>query len=217
MGRRKKFNWQNILIAILGIALLVWVAADFYNNSKNNKKEEEPAQNSAIETQNNIKTPDQKNEEQSLEIEKDSKFKLVIYKNSKYGFEIQYPVAVNNDPQCAKLVETQDGFSLGIFSLAVSPAAGELKDFASEQLAGMEIDNKTDLMVGGQNAIKADYQTAGMTWSGSDTFIKCGNQIFDFGLIANTAPNKCAGDASYEDKVYQSVISTLKFVNCANN
>jgi hypothetical protein len=68
-------------------------------------------------------------------------------------------------------------------------------------------------MIAGRPAVKTDYETAGMGWYGSSTFVENNGQILEFGLLANESSEKCGGVENYEDLVYQSARSTLKFNN----
>jgi hypothetical protein len=67
--------------------------------------------------------------------------------------------------------------------------------------------------VAGQSAIKSVYQTQGMGWYGSFVYLEHGGRFFEFGLLANEKAEKCNGVNDYEDRVYQSIISTLKFTD----
>jgi|GEM_PF-814360 len=209
--RKKKGNYFNFILIALAIMVGGYIALDFYLNVYRHPQKSEPVSETAI-------TPSVQKQELSVKKEEaapESKngFALRTYRDDRYGFEFQYPVFSGNDPQCPVLAKTDDGLSVGIFSFIVSDRQGAFEEFVVRQLEGMEIDGRTELTVGGKPAVRADYQTAGMGWSGSSVFIDDGKKFIEFGLLANESGERCGNSDDYEDRVYQSVISTLKFTN----
>lgn len=212
MGRRKKR--ANLKLALLGLALLAagWFGADFFNGNFGKAgqppaaaPEQPPAADEPVATPESEKMTDGGN---------DPQFVLETYRNDKYGFELQYPVLKNGAPGCPSLQENADGFSLGIFNFTAYETAGRaLADFVADELAGMNIETRTALAIADKPAARIDYQTTGMGFSGSSVFLEHGGYFFEFGLLVNTAPAVCGGQTGYEDKVYQSVISSLKFAD----
>jgi len=209
MGRRKKKSKLNTILVVLALGAIAWVGADYYSNvwQKKPAQAPEPEPAGQVEVKESVPAP-----EKPI-VAQESGFKTETYRDERFGFEFQYPVPVRDDPQCAKIIKTDDGFSLGIFSLYVTGGEGLLQDYINEQLAGMTVEKREAVALGGQPAVKIDYQTAGMGWYGSDTFVEHSGKFLDFGLLANEAANKCGGDEHYEDRVYQSVLSTLKFTD----
>ena len=211
MPRRKKRKKFNSILILLALAGGMWVAADYYFNVYRAPKKEVVIENTAINPAAQNKNTEIK--EQTAPVF-DNGFKNETYRDDRYGFEFQYPVTVAADSRCPKLEKTGDGFSLGSFSLAVSGGQGPLADYIDRQLSGMEVEKKENITVAGHPAIRADYQTAGMGWYGSSVFIMDTNgKYFEFGLLANESGEKCGGIDDYEDRVYQSMIATLKFID----
>jgi hypothetical protein len=191
-----------VLVLVIG----AWFAADHFGTwSKKQVKTPEPAAPPAAKTENKLISAPAKTE--------DSSFKTETYRDERFGFEFQYPVAVKDAKDCPQLEKTEDGLSLGMFTFAVSDKSGTLDDFIASELPGMEIDNKTTITVAGRTATKVDYQTMGMGWYGSNTFIEHNGKFIEFGLLANEAAAKCGGIDDYADRVYQSVLFTLKFTD----
>ena len=188
-----------------------WIAADYYFNVYRAPKKEVATENTAI----NVTAQNGKTEikEESLPV-LDNGFKNETYRDDRYGFEFQYPVTSAADARCPKLEKTDNGFSLGAFSLAVGDWQGSLADYMDRELTGMEVEKKEAIVVAKHPAIKVDYQTAGMGWYGSSFFIMGDNsKVFEFGLLANESGDKCGDIDDYEDRVYQSVILTLRLNN----
>lgn len=211
MARRKKrFNFVFLLIG-LALVAATWFAADFYfNNYQNRQKEIVPVEI--------VDEPAAKTEKPAAAKEDDSPalengFKSETYRDGRFGFEFQYPVFAAGDSRCPKIEKTSDGFSLGNFSFLAIAKSGALADFIDSELQGMSIDDRKTITVGGVAAENIDYQTGGMGWYGSDTFIEHNGKFFEFGLLANESSDKCGGIDDYEDRVYQAVISTLKFTD----
>jgi hypothetical protein len=204
--RKKKFNFNKLLI---GAVLIIgtWFAADYYFNTwlPSRKAAPKPV---AVETAAPKTIPAAAKKD--LAVSADG-FTVKTYRDDVSGFEFDYPVSATNDSRCAKLEKTDEGLSLGIFSLSVSAAKDQMTDFINSELEGMTIDSRVDITVAGKPAVKIDYETSGMNWNGSIIFVENGGKIFEFGLLANEASAKCNGVSDYEDRVYQSVISTLKF------
>ena len=207
--RKKKFNFNKLLI---GIVLIVgtWFAADYYFNTWLLAQKAAAPKSAAVElaAPKTISAPAKKEPAASAD-----GFVAQTYRDDARGFEFDYPVSAKNDPQCAKLEKTDDGLSLGIFSLSVNTGKGQMSDFINSELEGMTVDKRADIKVDGKPAVKVDYETSGMDWNGSSVFVENNGRIFEFGLLANEASAKCNGVEDYEDRVYQSVISTLKFTN----
>jgi hypothetical protein len=208
--RKKRKNFKFILIA-LAIAGGVWVAADFWFNVWRAAPKEVGTEEAAAIPVAPIGKPATSSEEVAPALE--NGFKSEIYRDAALGFELRYPAFAGDDVQCPKLEKTADGFSLGMFSFLVVGKQGNLDEFIASELQGMAADDKKTIMIDGNPATKIDYQAGGMGWYGSTTFIEYGGKFFEFGLLANESSAKCGGIDDYEDRVYQSVISTLKFAN----
>jgi hypothetical protein len=210
MARRKKgFNYNFILI-VLAIVGGTWIAADFWFNVWRHPQKEAAVEAPAVVPAVKTETPAAV---ETVAPVLENGFKNETYRDERFGFELQYPVFAAGDPQCPKLEKTEDGFSLGIFSFLVAAKLGTLDEFIDSELQGMAVDGKKTITVGGNAAIKADYQTGGMGWYGSSVFIERRDKFFEFGLLANESSAKCGGTDDYADRVYQLVISTLKFTN----
>jgi len=207
MARRKKGSKLNFIIIVLVLVIGAWFVADYYFNVWQRKQitAPEPEAVQPVKEKETTTPAPAKTE--------DSNFKTKTYRDERFGFEFQYPVAIKDNESCPKLQRTEDGFSLGIFTFSVSDKSGNLNDFINEQLAGMNVEKHDTLSVDNQPAIKIDYQTTGMGWYGSATFIEHNDKFFEFGLLANEASEKCGGVDNYEDQIYQAVIKTLKFNN----
>lgn len=217
MPRKKKtLKFSHAAIAAV-LIIGTWIAADYYFNFYRHSPKVDVNREIDGNTDtvaNNLKEqPNQEPEEVLPEVVSSDGFATEIYNDSRYGIEFQYPVYSKQDLNCPVLNKTDSGFSIGIFSLTVSQAEGDLDNFINEQLEGMLIEKDQKLTVAGQAARQVDYQTQGMGWYGSDTYFEYGGKFYDFGILANATPGKCGGIDDYEDRVYQSVISTLKFIN----
>ncbi|MFA6376894.1 MAG: hypothetical protein WCX69_05860 [Candidatus Paceibacterota bacterium] len=214
MPRRKKRNNFNLILILLALAGGIWVAADYYFNVYRAPKKEVTVENTVIDAAAQNEKPKAKEESAPV---LENGFKSEIYRDDRYGFEFQYPVTAVADGRCPKLEKTDDGFSLGAFSLVLGSGQGLLEDYMNQQLVGMEVEKKENIAVAGHPAIKVNYQTAGMGWYGSSVFVMDGNgKYFEFGLLANESGEKCGGVDDYEDQVYQSVIATLKFTGAVS-
>jgi hypothetical protein len=210
MPRRKKgfgFN-QFIIMAVLVVG--TWIAADWYFNVYRSSLAKNSAGAPAPAAPGPAAIP-AAGEEAAPALE--DGFRLETYRDADNGFEFQYPVYSQNDPGCPSLVERSDGFDLGQFSLTTSPAAGELTDFIAGQLEGMEMGESQSVAIAGLAATKVDYQTKGMGFNGSDVYIEHAGKFYDFGILANTSATTCGGVDDYADRVYRSVITTLKFTD----
>jgi hypothetical protein len=210
MPRRKKRGNFNLILIISVVAVGAWIAADFWFNVYRAPKKEVAIEEIATDFGNK----DQKlaAKEETVPVLEDG-FKTETYRDDRYGFEFKYPVTTVADARCPNLEKTEDGFSMGMFSLVVGAAQGSLADYAERQLEGMEIEKRESLTVAGQTAAKVDYQAPGMGRYGSSVFVERGGKIFEFGLLAGEVPDACGGVDDYEDRVYQSVVSTLKFAD----
>ncbi|MCU0653109.1 MAG: hypothetical protein MUD10_02510 [Candidatus Pacebacteria bacterium] len=209
MARRKKGNLNTILIA-LALVTGTWIAADWYYNVRQSPQREEPARETITPAPRAENKTEVKTEPEAVA---GSNFVLEKYADERFGIEFLYPVAAKESAECPKPEKTEDGFTLGMFSFAVSDKSGTIDDFIAGQLEGMNVDERKSITVAGKPATRVEYQTAGMGWYGSDTFVENGNRFYEFGLLANETGNKCGGADDYEDQVYQSVLSTLKFTN----
>ena len=187
------------------------MAADFYFNVYTHSQKAPAVK--VVETKAPETASKPAETQKAVLVPENSAFEIQTYRDGRFGFEFQYPVAVKDAAQCPKIEKTDDGFSMGMFSFSLSAKNVPLADFVESELQGMTIDSRNSITVAGQPATKADYQTGGMGWSGSDTFIEHNGKIFEFGLLANESSAKCGGADDYEDQVYQAVISTLKFDN----
>ena len=175
--RKKKFNFNKLLIgAVLIIGALF--AADYYFNTwlPSRKAAPKPV---AVEMVVPKSVP--------VAVKKDlavytDGFIAKIYRDDAQGFEFDYPVSAADDPQCAKLEKTDDGLSLGIFSLSVSASKDPMSDFINSELEGMTVDSRADITVAGRSAVKIDYETPGMGWNGSSVFVENGGKIFEYFL-----------------------------------
>ena len=211
MPRKKKgFNFSRLMTAAV-LIVGTWIAADYYFNvyrpaQKKTVTETAPVVPAATEP---VAAPAVQPEPEVVSADG---FTAQPYRDDRYGIEFQYPVYGKEDARCPVIKKTDDGFSIGMFSLVVSEAPGELSDFVEGQLEGMTIDKNESLTVAGFSATRVDYQTQGMGWYGSDVYLKRNGKVYDFGILANATPGKCGGIDDYEDRVYQSVIATLKFV-----
>ncbi len=211
MGRRKKKKGDfNFILGLAALVVFGWIGIDLYfNYQKRSQKESVPP---AI-----VAEPEQKQESvqvaEAPAVELESGFKLETWRDDRYGFEFQYPITAAVDARCPKLEKTENGFAVGAFSLIAAGKQGTLADYIDRQLEGMEVETRENLTVAGQAAVKVNYQTPGMGWYGSSVFLEGKTKFFEFGLLANEAGDKCGGIDDYEDRVYQSMISTLKFAD----
>jgi hypothetical protein len=217
MARRKKknndFNW---IIAVLAVGIFGWIAMDFYANVYRHPREESGGDTENVEVQTEIpgaKQIEPAREEAALEI--NDGLIMAAYRDDRYGVEFQYPTA-DDDARCPILEKTDEGFSLGTFYLFAGDKDEPMEDFIQRQLEGMEIVNREDIAIDGRNAAKIDYQTQGMGWYGSSVFAENQNRVLEFGLLANEMAEKCGGVDNYNDLLYQSVVSSLKFIGSAD-
>lgn len=209
MVRRKKgFNYNFILI-VLALVAITWFAADYYFNVYRAAPKK-----TAVEVVTLPAAQDKKPAVvETVALVLENGFKNETWRDAQLGIEFQYPVFAAGDPKCPKLEKTDGGFSLGIFYFLKSAASGSLADFVDGQLLGMTIDSRADISVAGKPAKKIDYETAGMGFNGSAVFLENDAKFYEFGFLANESSAKCGGVDDYEDRVYQSMISTLKFTN----
>ncbi len=210
MPRRKhNFNFNRFAV-IAALFVGGWIAIDYYLNVFRHPQIEETAVEKSITPAADAPETESDSQPQPEVVSSDG-FTVETYRDDRYGFEFQYPVYGQPDSRCPEIKKTETGFELGIFSLTVDSAEDTLDDFVASQLEGMEIEKNEKLTVANRPAVKVDYQTKGMGWYGSDTYIEQNGRIYDFGILANEAFDKCGGIDNYEDRVYQSVVSTLKF------
>ena len=208
MPRRKKGSRYDkfIIIAVLFVGL--WIAADYYFNVYQHPRSEAPVKDAPVPVVAEPETivPAVEKDAPALE----DGFRLETYRDEKNKFEFQYPVYAQPDPKCPVIEKNDNGFNLGIFSFSISDGQGSISDFIEKELQGMEIGKTENITVAGQEAIRVDYQTRGMGWNGSAVFISRAGKFYQFGILANITAETC-GD--YADRVYRSVISTIKFGN----
>jgi len=210
MPRRKKgFNFNQLIIAAV-IIVATWIAADYYFNVYR-RPESVAAPEVMTAPESASKPAAAPVAPAEPEVVSSDGFAMQSYRDDRYKIEFQYPVYSKEDVRCPLIKKTDNGFEIGMFSLTVSEARSGLSGFTESQLEGMTIDKSEEKTVAGQPAIRFDYQTQGMGWYGSDTYLEYGGNFYDFGILANATPDKCGGIDDYEDRVYRSVISTLKF------
>jgi hypothetical protein len=213
MPRRKKsFNFNQLVIAAV-LIVATWIAADYYFNIYRHPQTETVPEEAAPPATVTDTLPSVPAAQTEPEVISADGFVTATYRDDRYGIEFQYPVYGKEDSRCPVIEKTDSGFNLGMFSLTVSVAQGALADFVDGQLEGMEIGKNENKTVAGLPAIIVDYQTKGMGWYGIDTYIDRDGKVYDFGILANATPDKCGGIDDYEDRVYQSAISTLKFTD----
>ena len=193
----------------MALAIGGWIVADFYVNVYRRPQKEVEIEN--VKNESTQEGRAQQSQE-SIVPEPENGLAMQTYRDDRYGIEFQYPTVVG-DARCPQLLKTQDGFSLGIFALFAGEENEGMEDFMERQLQGMEIEKQENIAVAGKNAIKVNYQAQGMGWYGSSVFMQNGGRVFEFGLLANEVSEKCGGVDNYNDQVYQSVISTLKFAD----
>jgi hypothetical protein len=210
MPRRKKGFNLNLILVCLVLVVGTWIAADYYFNVARQPKKEPAVE--VADTQPAAKETPASAQKEPVAPEI-SAFETKTYRDDRFGFEFQYPEAVKDTVLCPKFEKTDDGFNLNIFSLTTSIKQGELGDYIGSAMQGMNIDKRENITVAGIAATRIDYQTTGMGWYGSSTFIENGGRVYEFGLLANESSEKCGGADNYEDMVYQAAISTLKFNN----
>jgi len=214
--RKKKFNFNKLLI---GAVLIVgtWFAADYYFNTwlPSRKTAPKPV---VVETAAPKNSPSESKGEQTTITEgqtsqpDEPQYQLGAYKNDHYGFELQYPFLAG-DKTCLMTGVREDGFDVGTFSFSVVDPQGKLlPNFIKDDLGGIPVDSQSTVEFGSILGTKIDY-SMGMSGYGSTTYVMHNNKIYEFGLTASgTESTICGGDGyKYEDRVYQSVITTLKF------
>ncbi len=208
MPRRKKvFGFsQFIIVAVLMVA--VWIAADYYFNVYRHNPTETPDPEPVADVP---APPAQTAPPAQEELVPEDGFRLQTYRDEVLGFEFQYPVYAQGDAKCPSVEKTENGINLGMFFFAAAKKEGELSDFIENELQGMEIGKTENITVAGQPAVKLDYQTQGMGFNGSEVFVEYDGRIYEFGILANTTALTCGGVSDYADRVYRSVITTLKF------
>lgn len=210
MPRRKKkknnFNW---VIAALAVGIFGWIAADFYFNLYRHPQKE-------IETE--IIPAEEKTQDDQLSEtvmpETENGFTETNYRDDRYGIEFKYPTVLG-DGRCLSPEKSENGFSLGQFYFYAGDENENIENFMDRQLQGMEIEEKENVTVGPAKipAVKIDYQTPGMGWYGSSVFLRRGQKVFEFGMLANEISENCGGVRDYDDRVYRSVILTLEFAD----
>ncbi len=212
MPRRKKgFNFnQFIVITVLFIG--VWIAADYYFNVYRHTQKETSDQK-AIPSVNQPAVTPAPTVTVSEESVPEDDFKLETYRDENNKFEFQYPVYRQPDPGCPIIKKNAAGFDLGMFFFSINDGRGEIADFINSELQGMDIDKTESITVAGLSATQVNYQTRGMGWNGSTVFIEHAGKFYEFGILANSTAETCGGVNDYSDRVYRSVISTLKFTD----
>jgi hypothetical protein len=81
----------------------------------------------------------------------------------------------------------------------------------ARQLQGMEVESRENINAAGRPAVKTSYQTPKAGLYGSSVFIENAGRVFEFGMLAKEAAEKCGGADDYDERLYQSAIATLKF------
>jgi hypothetical protein len=207
MRKRKTRRNFNFILIILAVAVLGWIAADFYANIYRHPQEKDEVEIVEVETKQN-EAQGQTQEDAPPEAE--SGLAPAFYRDDRYGIEFQYPFAAN-DARCPKLEKTDDGFSLGDLYFFAGASSEAPDDFMARQLQGMEIENQENIAVAGRDAVKIDYQTPKAGLYGSSVFVQNAGRAFEFGLLAGETFKNCGSVDDYGDRLYRSVITTLKF------
>lgn len=207
MRKRKTRRNFNFILIILAVAVLGWIAADFYANIYRHPQEKDEVEIVEVETEQN-EAQGQTQEDALPEAE--SGLVMAFYRDDRYGVEFSYPT-VARDARCPSLQKTDDGFLLGDFYFFAGAPNEAMDDFMARQLQGMEIENQENIAVSGRDAVKIDYQTPKAGLYGSSVFIQDSGRAFEFGLLAGETFKNCGGVDDYGDRLYRSVIATLKF------
>jgi hypothetical protein len=207
MARRKKGVNYNFILIILALAIGGWIAVDFYLNVYRHPQEKVEVEIVATEPEREEK---QEQTPESAAPAPENGLTAEIYRDDRYGIEFQYPFAAN-DARCPKLEKNDDGFSLGDLYFFAGASNETMDDFMARQLQGMEIENQENIAVSGRDAVKIDYQTPKAGLYGSSVFVQNAGRVFEFGLLAGETFKNCGGVDDYGDRLYRSVIATLKF------
>lgn len=184
-----------------------WIAADFYANVYRHPRKKDEVEIVEVETEQNEA---QTQTREDVPPEAENGLMPAVYRDDRYGVEFSYPTAVG-DARCPSPQKTDDGFSLGdLYFFAAAPNEA-MDDFMARQLQGMEIENRENIAVAGKAAIKVNYQTPKAGLYGSSIFVQNAGRAFEFGLLAGETFKNCGGADDYGDRLYRSVIATLKF------
>lgn len=209
MVRRKKNNGFNWVIAGLAVGIFAWIAADFYFNVYRHPQKEVEIIEVADGHKGEFAPPVDPIAVDDILASEDG-FVLAVYRDDRYGIEFKYPT-VAGDARCPAPQKNEEGFWLGEMYFFAADAGEKMEDFMVWQLQGMEVQRRDNITVAGAMAAKVDYQTAGMGRYGSSVFIENNGKLFEFGLLAGEGAEKCGDADDYDDRLYQSVIATLKF------
>ncbi len=210
MARRKKRNYNfNWIIAGLGVGVFAWIAADFYFNVYRHPQEKVDIVEVADNPETESAPPIGETVQNDAPASEDG-FVLATYRDDRWGVELRYPT-VAGDARCSPPQKTEDGFSLDDFYFFAGGENEALEDFMARQLQGMEVESRENISVGGRPAVKTSYQTPKAGLYGSSVFVENAGRPFEFGLLAKPAAEKCGGAYDYDERLYQSVIATLKF------
>lgn len=210
MARRRKGNYNfNWIVAGLAVGVFAWIALDFYFNVYRYPQEKVDI----IEVADNPETesalpPEQTAEEGASASE--GGFVLAVYRDDRWGLELRYPT-VGDDARCPSPQKTEDGFSLDNFYFFAGGENETLEDFMARQLQGMEVESRENINAAGRPAVKTSYQTPKAGLYGSSVFVENAGRVFEFGMLAKEAAEKCGGADDYDERLYQSAIATLKF------
>ena len=211
MPRRKKKNNFNWIIAIIAVAVLGWIAVDFYFNVYRHPQEKVDIVEVADNPETESAPPPEQTAEENTPASGDG-FVLALYRDDRWGVELRYPT-VAGDARCPSPQKTDDGFSLDNFYFFAGSENETQEELMARQLQGMEIESRENIDAGGRPATKVDYQTPKAGLYGSSVFVENNGRAFEFGLLAKEAAEKCGDAYDYDERLYQSAISTLKFID----
>lgn len=212
MARRKKRNYNfNWIVAGLAVGVFAWIASDFYFNVYRHPQEKADIIEVADNPETESAPPPEQISEESAPASEDG-FVLATYRDDRWGLELRYPT-VAGDARCPSPQKTEDGFSLGNFYFFAGSENETLEDFMARQLQGMEVESRENINAAGRPAVKTSYQTPKAGLYGSSVFLENNGWMFEFGLLAKEAAEKCGGADDYDERLYQSVISTLEFAD----
>lgn len=191
------------------VGVFAWIAVDFYLNIYRHPQEKVEVEIVKTEPE---REKEQEQTQESAVPERENGLIAEIYRDDRYGIEFQYPFAAN-DARCPKLEKTKDGFLMGDFYFFAAAPDETMDNFMERQMQGMEIENQENIAVAGRDAVKVDYQTPKAGLYGSSVFVRNAERAFEFGLLAGETFRNCGGVDDYGDRLYLSVIATLKFGN----
>lgn len=212
MARRKKRNYNfNWIVAGLAVGVFAWIAADFYFNVYRYPQEKVDVVEVADDPETESAPPPEQAAEEGAPASEDG-FVLATYRDDRWGVELRYPT-VAGDARCPAPQKNDDGFSLDNFYFFAGGQNEALEDFMARQLQGMEVESRENINTAGRPAVKANYQTPKAGLYGSSVFVENDGRPFEFGLLAKEAAEKCGDADDYDERLYQSVISTLKFAD----